>query len=167
MHSTKEFKKVDIVDYVNNNFVKTDYIKAYHFKKAYKFKKVKARQGVIGEKVLTMMKNGLVETTNKVKVDKQTNKLDWIITNVSGEQYVIAYKTFYKKYEQTPDKNGFYKPKPIKVTVVELKENVSFMAPWGEFMHIANGGYLVVDNPNDIYGIQKEEFFNTYKIVQK
>lgn len=166
MQKQKDFKQVNILDYLSSNFAKTDYIKAYDYKKAYKFKKVKAREGVVGQKVLTIMKNGLIETKNTVKLDKETKKPDYIITNLSGEEYVIPYKTFYKKYEQTPDKNSMYKPKPIKVTVVELKEDVSFIAPWGELMNIAKGGYLVVDNPDDIYGIQREEFFATYKICK-
>ena len=32
-------------------------------------------------------------------------------------------------------------------------------------MNIEKGGYLAVNNKCDIYGIQKKEFFNTYKII--
>ena len=33
-------------------------------------------------------------------------------------------------------------------------------------MNIKKGGYLVISNLNDIYGIQKEEFEETYEIIE-
>lgn len=41
------------------------------------------------------------------------------------------------------------------------------MAPWGEKMNIEKGGYLVVNAPDDIYGIQLQEFNNTYKTAEE
>jgi len=156
----KQFKNVNIVDYVKENYNKNDIIKAY------KYKIVKARVGKVGEKIKTVMSNGLVETINTVKSDDKTGKNDWVITNVEGEQYVIPHKTFEKKYNQLPNNDGYYQPKGELVSVVKLKDNITFKASWKEDMKIEKGGFLVVSNPDDIYGIKKEAFFNTYKIKE-
>ncbi len=49
--------------------------------------------------------------------------------------------------------------------VVELQENVRFQAPWGEEMRIRAGGVLVIKDSGDIYGIQREEFQDTYEYI--
>lgn len=156
----KEFKQVNIVEYVKEHFTKEDY------QKAYKFEKVKAREGVYGEQIATITRNDIVETVNSVKMDEEGH-LDWVVTNVGGEQCIIPYKTFLTRYEQTPDSHGFYKPKQGIVTVVETREDISFLAPWGSVMSIAKGGFLIINNETNIYGIQEEEFYNTYKLIDK
>lgn len=121
--------------------------------------KVKARKGTVGEKIVTKMANGLVETTNAVKNDG-----DWIITNPTGEEYIIKKETFEAKYNLTPNEKGEYMPKPSPQKFLRINEDISFTASWGEKMNIAAGGYLNVSGieSGDVYGIQKDEFNKTY-----
>lgn len=126
-----------------------------------KFARIRAVQGVAGQEVVTKMKNGLEETKNVVELDSETKQPGWIVTNPAGEQYIIPDKTFRKKYEmETPD--GVFKPKGGVQWFTQVQEDISFKAPWGEQMNIKAGGYLNITNPDDIYGIQPEEFEQTY-----
>ena len=153
-----EFKEVNIENYVND--IVSEGAKLEEFKK---FARIKAEQGKVGQVIVTVMKNGLEETKNVVKEDAETGEPDWIVTNPDGEKYCVPDKTFRKKYEIADEKEGIYKPKGGAVKAVQIEENISFVAPWGEQMNIAKGGYLIVNGPKDIYGIQLEEFNNTYK----
>lgn len=157
-------KFIEITDIKNYalNLVVTNLPKMYA-----KFVTVNAVQGKVGEKVVTVMKNGLSETENFVSVDEKTHKPDWIITNPSGERYIINDTTFNKKYEPLDLENNVYKPKGGVCLFVQVNENISFVAPWGETMVIGKGGYLNITNPNDIYGVQEKEFNETYAECDK
>ena len=152
------FKKIDPKFYVEEG-LQTGNLKGGFYAK---FARVRARQGVEGEEIVTIMQNGLVETKNVVTID-ETGKPGWVVTNPSGEQYIIPNKTFLKKYEIDEKNPEVYKPKGGVIIAVQINEDVSFTAPWGEEMNIKNGGYLVCSNLNDIYGIQEKEFNETYK----
>jgi hypothetical protein len=107
-----------------------------------------------GTQVTTRMKNGLVETHNVAKGDNTM-----LVTNPDGEQYLVGSEKFSKRYDARGD---LYSPKSSPVKTIQVREDVSFTAPWGEEMKIARGGVLVNAGENDIYGIQREEFANTY-----
>ena len=153
-----DFIDVDVANYVNDIVSEGAELKEYK-----KFARVRAEQGKVGQEIVTVMKNGLVETKNVVKEDAETGEPDWIITNPDGEKYIVPDKTFRKKYEIEKDSEGYHRPKGGSVKAVQIDENISFTAPWGEKMNIEKGGYLVVNGPKDIYGIQLQEFNNTYK----
>lgn len=131
-----------------------------------KFARIKARQGKIGEEIITIMKNGLKETRNIVSLD-ETGQPGWVVTNPSGEEYIVPNEKFLEKYEIDERDEEHYKPKGKVITAIQVKEDVSFVASWGEKMNIKKGGYLVINNPNDIYGIQEDEFNKTYKTCTK
>ncbi len=156
------FKEVDVEDYVSEMVENGADLKEYK-----KFARVRAEQGRVGQEVITQMKNGLVETKNVVKEDPETEEPDWIVTNPDGEQYIVPDKTFRKKYDVEKDADGYHRPKGGPVKAVQINEDISFMAPWGEKMNIEKGGFLVVNGPKDIYGIQLDEFNNTYKPAQE
>lgn len=132
-----------------------------------KFALITAVQGKVGQRLETVMKNGLVETVNIVSVDEKTNQSDWIITNPSGEQYLVKDSTFKKKYEALDLDNNVYKPKGGVCIFVQTNEDISFVAPWGEKMNISKGGYLNITNLDDIYGVQQDEFNETYAECDK
>ena len=157
-------KFIEITDIKNYalNLVVTNLPKMYA-----KFATINAVQGKVGEKVVTVMKNGLSETENFVSVDEKTYKPDWIITNPSGERYIINDTTFNKKYEPLDLENNIYKPNGGVCLFVQVNENISFVAPWGETMVIEKGGYLNITNPDDIYGVQEKEFNETYAECDK
>ena len=140
-------------------FVERTKIKLSHYEPHYYAKRawISARPGKVGEEIVTVMKDNHKETKNTVK-----NEGDMVVTNPSGEQYIIEAKTFAKKYEIDPHNPERYRPIGGLQEFMILKENVMFEAPWGEQMMIKKGGALNVTNMDDIYGIQQSEFLETY-----
>lgn len=151
----------DVGDYVVELVKQGAEIKSYR-----KFAVVTARQGTLGEVVVTKMKNGLEETRNTIGVDELGN-LDWIITNPDGEEYVVKDKKFKERYEVLDASANTYQPKKEVNYFIQTTYNLTFTAPWGEEMTIKKGGYLNITNIREIYGIQKDEFLNTYKECDK
>ena len=136
-----------------------------HFYK--KYARVQAVKGVPGQSVTTVMKNGHVEVSGVVVKVDENGEADWLITNPDGEVYAIPHKKFVQRYETTPSADGKYVPKGAPIKAVQVKEDITIYVPWGEGgalipMNIIGGGYLVITDPKDIYGIQEEEFKNTY-----
>lgn len=132
-----------------------------------KFARIQARQGKLGEELITRMANGLEETRNTVKLDKETGEPGWIVTNPSGEKYIMNDSTFKKKYEIDPENPSQYKPKGGPVLSFLVNENIEFNSHWGETMKLEAGGYLVASEPQKIYGVQKDEFKKTYASTGK
>ncbi len=123
---------------------------------------VAARPAIPGESLTTVMADGHIETVNTAKYG------DMMIRNPSGECYFIGGSTFTQRYASeeggAPDINGFLTFRAVggAIPCVRLSENVSFLAPWGEEMKIKKGGVLI-SGDIDIYGIQPDEFAQTYK----
>lgn len=158
------FKKIDnITEYVREG-IKSGKLTV---EEVAKFARIHARQGLLGEEVITKMANGLEETRNSVKIDEKTGEPGWIVTNPDGEEYIVEDSNFKKKYEIDPKNPEQYKPKGGPVLSTPINEHIEFVAPWGETMKIQAGGSLILNGPNDIYGIQKAEFENTYSSTEK
>lgn len=164
MEELKYFKKVDdILEYVKDGIISGK----LSVDEVEKFARIQARQGKLGEEVITKMANGLEETKNTVKADEKTGKPGWIVTNPDGEEYIVDDSNFQKKYEIDSENPSQYKPKGEPVLSSHINENIEFDAPWGEKMKIEAGGSLILSGPKDIYGIQKNEFENTYTSTGK
>ena len=164
MEELKYFKKIDnIAEYVKEG-IKSGKLTV---DEVAKFARISARQGAVGEQVITQMANGLEETKNTVKIDEKTGEPGWIVTNPDGEEYIVEDSIFKKKYEIDPENPSQYKPKGGPVLSSTIDEHIEFDAPWGETMKIESGGSLILSGPNDIYGIQKAEFENTYASTGK
>ena len=164
MEELKHFKKVDnISEYVREG-IKSGRLTV---EEVIKFARIRARQGILGEEVVTKMANGLEETRNYVKIDEKTGEPGWVVTNPDGEQYIVKDSTFKDKYEIDPENPDQYKPKGRPVLSSKINEHIEFEAPWGETMRMECGGSLVLSGPNNIYGIQKEEFEHTYTSTGK
>ena len=96
MEEEKKFKQIsDITEYVKEG-IKTGKLPV---DEVAKFARIQARQGKVGEEIVTKMANGLEETINVVKLDEKTGNPGWVVTNPDGEQYIIEDSTFQKKYE--------------------------------------------------------------------
>ena len=164
MEELQYFKKVDnITEYVREG-IKSGRLTV---DEVAKFARIHARQGVLGEEIITKMANGLEETRNTVTADEKTGEPGWVVTNPDGEEYIVADSTFKKKYEIDPENPEQYKPKGGPVLSSQINEHIEFNAPWGEIMRIEAGGSLILSGPEDIYGIQKAEFENTYASTGK
>lgn len=138
---------------------------------AVKVASIRAEQGVPGQTVVTITKSGdgkeFLETVNEVKVDSVTGNPGWIVTNPGGERYIVDDSVFCEKYYQSDDVLGtdVYHSKAAPALVVRIGEDISFVAPWGEDMNIQAGGFLVLAGKDNIYGIQKDKFFETYRFT--
>ena len=160
----KHFEKVkDIREYIIEG-IKTGKLTV---DEVVKVARIQARQGKLGEEVITKMANGLEETRNVVKLDKETGEPGWIVTNPSGEKYIMNDSTFKKKYERDPENPSQFKPKGDPVLSFAVNEHIEFNSHWGETMKLEAGGSLVASEPQKIYGIQKEEFKETYASTGK
>lgn len=158
-HENEKFLKIKSLDYVQSH--QQDLLVGS------KFAKITARKGKVGEKVTTIMKDGFTETVNIVTYDSVTGEPDWVVTQASGEQMVVndtKYKSLYETQNvqegETIAPSGKYRP------MIRLKENVALKTSWGEIQYIKAGGVLVVMGENDIYGIQEQEFNNSYNIIE-
>ncbi len=164
MEELKYFKRIDnISEYVKEG-IKSGRLTV---DEVAKFARIQARQGTLGEEIITKMANGLEETRNTVKEDEKTGEPGWIVTNPDGEEYIVEDSAFKKKYEIDPENPSQYKPKGGPVLSSKINEHIEFDAPWGETMKIEAGGSLILSGPEDIYGIQKAEFENTYASTGK
>lgn len=149
----EEFKIIDPKTYVN-------WSQAQWAQKSQERGRVQAEFVEKGTAVETIMANGHVETTKTAGENG-----GYRVTNPTGEQYLIEPSKFESRYEESEP--GIFVPKfdPVKVCLVN--ENVTFDAPWGGAMNIQAGGVLVYGGDNDIYGIQPDEFAETYDIISK
>ncbi len=86
---------------------------------------VEARPATPGEEITTTLEGGAKETVNKA------NEGDWIVTNPSGEQYIISEKKFLGRYEAT-DNQGVYAAKGYCRAIPNpFGKPVEIMASWG------------------------------------
>lgn len=86
---------------------------------------VEARLATLGEEITTILESGAKETVNTA------NEGDWIVTNPSGEQYIISGKKFLNRYEET-DKEGVYQAKGFCRAIKNpFGEPIEIMASWG------------------------------------
>ena len=123
-----------------------------------KFARIQAQCAEGGEVIETILADGTKETTNTA------NAGDWIVTNPGGEKYIVPAAKFPKKYEPCPELgDGWYKPTGGGQKFLELTEDTTFICSWGEEQHIKAGGFVNVTDLSDIYGIARDEFFDTYK----
>lgn len=128
--------------------------------KCKKLASVYARRGIVGEKIVT----DIDKTENTVGLDLSTGKPDWVITNPGGEKYIVCDSVFTKSYEQVGTESGVYRKKAMQL-LVPCSQTVEFVPAWGGTFTVENGGYFTLNGPNDIAGIQKGAFDETYEIV--
>jgi hypothetical protein len=117
---------------------------------------VAAVQATAETPITTVLADGHVETTNTAKPG------DFIVTNPSGEQYVIGEEKFKSKYEPAEDQPGVYKAIGAPIKAIQIDFDISFKAPWGEDMHMRSGDFIVDAGNGDRYGIAQKEFNETY-----
>lgn len=122
---------------------------------------VQARQGHVGEVITT----DIDKTKNTVTLDDKTDKPGWIVTNPDGEEYIVRDSKFSEIYEPA-EKPGEYSKKAIQL-LVPCNETVEFTPTWGGSFTVEAGGYFTINGYNDIAGIQKDAFAQTYKVVSQ
>lgn len=163
----KSFEKVDSAAYAE--LLKD---KGANEVTAVKSGNVLAREGKPGEVIQVWTKDGNLETTETVKAGQMIvtrageDGKPVIDGNGHDNSWVMAKDKFEKKYDvENRNADGTYKPAGSPQTFIEVDKDVEFSAPWGEVQRIRKGGYLNITNPKDVYGIAKDEFSETYKVV--
>lgn len=147
---------------------------------AEKFARIIARQGTLGEEVISWsvdsLGNAIEEKRDTVKVDSKTNNLGWIVTKADEQgnpildnnghinQWIIEDSTFTKKYEIDPNNNLIFRPKGGVQLFVQIPDNI-ILEQWGSKMQIAEGGYINITDSSDMYGISERDFTDTYRKV--
>lgn len=86
---------------------------------------VHARPAIPGEKITTILKTGAQETENIAK------KNEVIVTNPSGEQYIISMERFLNRYEMTPEVGKFSAKGFCRAILNPFGKPIEIMASWG------------------------------------
>lgn len=166
----EEYTKVDVNLYVKEGLEKGLLTPL----QAEKFAKIIAKQSKGGETVISYS----VDKDGNPIIEKEaiTKEGDYIATKASEDgkevldqhnnlnQWIIDEETFNKKYEMK--KGNVFKPKGSKQLFVEIP-NPIILNQWGSDMKIDAGGYINITNAEDMYGISKRDFEDTYKVVSK
>lgn len=174
----EDYIKVDVMKYVRDGLLNGDMQPRY----AEKFARVIAKRGAIGENVISFSTdsngNAIQEKVGVVGKDKETGEVDWILTKADSEgnaivddngnlnQWIVDNKTFTKKYEVQVDESHIYKPKGGKQIFVQINDNI-ILNQWGSDMKIAKGGFINITRIDDMYGISKRDFYDTYKFLDE
>ncbi len=87
---------------------------------------VNARLAKRGERIMTRLEDGFSETTNTA------NAGDWVVTNPTGESYIVALADFEKRYEPTDELGLFRSKGHCRAISSPFGKNITLMAPWGE-----------------------------------
>lgn len=137
-----------------------------------------ARKAVPGEKIGVYISNGNLEVTETAAEGQ------WLLTrtNDKGEpvidkfghmnEWFVDDETFRRKYDvRNMTSNGLAKPLSSPQTFIEADRDIAIMVPWGKDgslvpQIIDKGGFLNIDDPTAIYGIARDEFFETYIVSE-
>ncbi|MFA6604036.1 MAG: PGDYG domain-containing protein [Patescibacteria group bacterium] len=128
--------------------------------------RVRARPAVAGEEITTVLESGVKETENKAGPG------DWIVTNPSGEQYVISEKKFLGRYEAT-DEPGAYSAKGYCRAIPNpFGKPIEILASWGS-PQTGDERCLIADTcdasgktDGEPYLIDADAFAKTYRRVE-
>lgn len=141
---------------------------------AYKIAEVKARSGVVGEKIKTVLyverdgrKYILSEAENTVQLrmcKDGVERPDVVITNInstSNEQYIVKYDKFIETYTMENEK---VVPQIDVREFAQVDEDVAIITAWGETAYCLKGSYIVTYNAleNDYNTVEQGAFDSTY-----
>lgn len=174
----ENYTKVDVIRYVKQGIESGIMVP----RQAEKFARIIARQGNIGETVVSWSvdNNGkeIQEKVAQVQVDTKTNQPGWVVTKVDEQgniildnnghinQWIIDDTTFKKKYEIDSENPCLCRPKGGPQVFVQIVDNI-ILNQWGNDMQIAAGGYINITNVDDMYGISQRDFDDTYRFIDQ
>ena len=170
----ENYIKVEVEKYVKQGLEDGSLVPRF----AEKYARIIARQGFIGEKVISWSVdahgNAVQEKVGYVKMNEQTNQLDWVVSKVDDRgnivvdsnghlnEWIIDDKTFKSKYEVDLENPELFKSKGGSQLFVQISDNI-ILDQWGSEMKIAAGGYINITDINDMYGISQRDFDDTYR----
>jgi hypothetical protein len=140
---------------------------------------VMAKKGTVGLQFISWSEdsngNPIMEKVDTVELDPVTHEPGWIITKLDINnkpivdkhghlnQIIIADSVFKEKY--TSFEGDIYKPTGEKQIFVELPVSVT-LTQNDESMDVSSGGYVNISDPDDMYGISKRDFMDTYEVLE-
>ena len=170
----EEYKKVDINEYVSSG-IQNGILKPFY---AVKYGCIGVREGIVGETIITWssdeLGNEIKEKVNEVKLDKEFNRPQFVVTKLDEEgntlidknghpnEWIVNPKTLYNKYEMDQNNPQLFHPKATPQLFVQVNEDI-ILNQFGGETKIAKGGFINISNPNDMYGISLRDFIDTYK----
>lgn len=125
---------------------------------------VMARRAIHGEKIVTTLASGVKETENIAQEG------DWIVTNPSGEQYVISSDKFIRRYKATGEDGVYLARGCCRAIRNPFGVPIEIMASWGE-LQTGDARCMIADTCDESgenmggepYLIDAEAFKETYK----
>lgn len=140
--------------------------------------RIYARDGVIGEEVITWSEdengNAIVERKDTVKLDPETGKPGHVVTKLGEDglpivdhnnhtnTWIIGDKKFTERYQpDTSMGDNIYMSSAGIQTFIKIEDDI-VMEQWGKQYQIAAGGYINITDLNDMYGISARDFADTY-----
>ena len=144
---------------------------------AYKSESVKARKGIVGEDIHTVLKTTidgreyiLGEETTRVQERPfgDTTAPDMVVINdrsTSNEEYVVKAQKFVDSYDASKEDGEIrYTPVYDSRLLTQVDENVIIMTAWGSPAVCLAGGYIVTYDAleNDYNTLEKGAFKSTY-----
>lgn len=171
------YRKVKVEEYVKELLERG--IKPVQAKK---FALIHAREGKIGETVITWSQdskgNPIIEKTAQVKIDEKTGKPGHVVTKLNEDgtpiidknghtnTWIIEDGKFQERYEQYSEMGeSVYKPKGTEQIFIQIQDDI-VIEQWGKEEKISKGGYINITDISDMYGISERDFNDTYKIIQ-
>lgn len=118
-----------------------------------------------GEKIETNLESGFKET------EKTACEGDWIVTNPTGEKYLLSAQTFRERYEPTGDTTTYVAKGYCRAVANPFKKPIEIAASWGS-LQTGDAYCFVADtcNKNGVtngepYLIDAHVFRETYREV--
>lgn len=167
-----KFKKVDAKHYVVTGLQCGALVPF----RAYKDGKVLARRGKVGEEIITYTDGGLVEKVDKVAIDPDTGRTEWVLMKANEHGYPIVDEyghvnewirddsDFLEEYVPDKEIDGVYESVDQAQIFVPVLMDIILVQD-GEEMFVREGGYLNITDLANIYAISKRDFDDTYRIV--
>lgn len=128
---------------------------------------VRVRLATDGEEVITILKNGYEETKNTAVGG------DYIVTNTSGERYIISDKEFFSRYEATKENGVFAAKGYCRAIPNPFSQSIEIMASRG-YPQTGDENCMIADTcdqegkaDGEPYLIDSNAFQQTYKQVIK
>lgn len=135
-----------------------DDVKDRDLMRARKTAKVYARLIEDDGEVITTMADGHRETS------RMSSAGEVLLRNPAGEEYAIGMQKFIERYGEY-DGEREYAPKGVEVSFVYTSRPVVLTPSWGGDMFVKAGGAVIIEDDESIYGIQPDEFRDTYEVI--
>ncbi|MEC7838724.1 MAG: hypothetical protein VX777_01645 [Chlamydiota bacterium] len=92
---------------------------------------------------------------------------DWKVTTKQNIQYFLSKEKLDKYYDADSERPGVFVSKPETRRVVEIKENIRFMAPWGTMVYAQKGDFLCFASDSDIYPVPQSIYYGDFEPVSE